>query len=65
VYNTGLRVFKTEWGTDEHPLGYTMIGDGVPRAAPPKLEKFVGTVIRHSPAFVCTMTGELLYRHFA
>lgn len=63
--NQGLRDFKSRWGAEETPLGYSAIagrvkeqhGDG-------RLMQAMGTVIRRSPLWVTQTMGELLYRHF-
>jgi lipid II:glycine glycyltransferase (peptidoglycan interpeptide bridge formation enzyme) len=63
IANEGLRQFKCRWGAAETPLSYSVVGspslstDGRLRQA---MEKF----IRHSPPWVCRITGELLYGHF-
>lgn len=61
----GLRRFKSGWGSLEVPLIYTRIG-GKPHAGGPSVSKqLVSSVIKHSPEFVCRMSGRLLYKHFA
>jgi hypothetical protein len=64
--NTGLRMFKSGWGTVEHPLGYTTIADEPPKiGATSKLDEITSFVIRKSPLLVCKLSGQLLYKHFA
>lgn len=63
--NEGLRRFKRSWSAIEHELVYTILADHPPKSGPSKLDAVVGPVIRHSPEFVCTLSGELLYKHFA
>jgi len=65
--NQGLRRFKTSWGAGERPLVYSVFGaegtrgvDGGGRAA-----SILAPVIRRSPAAVCRLAGELLYRYAA
>jgi len=66
AHNTGLRQFKSGWGSTESPLFYSYYpappSDNLLRMA---REKIVGPVIKHSPEFVCRLTGELFYRYFA
>jgi len=60
-----LAAFKRSWGATEHELSYARITEagitGAPIARHPRLE----TVLRRSPAIVCRVTGELLYRYAA
>ena len=63
--NEGLRRFKKEWGSREMPLGYSTIANAQPKAGSSRFSDFVGVVIRNSPDFVCKLSGELLYKHFA
>jgi CelD/BcsL family acetyltransferase involved in cellulose biosynthesis len=62
--NAGLRAFKSGWGAQEHPLTYSSVGaaaaDGLALGA-----RLVRPVIQHSPAWVCRLAGELLYRYAA
>ena len=60
-----LRAFKAGWGAEEVPLIYTHIG-----TLAPKLERGLAPValahlIRHSPAVVGRVLGEVLYRYAA
>jgi hypothetical protein len=64
--NTGLRLFKSGWGTVEHALGYSTIADEPPQmCATSKFDVLSNFVIRHSPALVCKVSGSILYKHFA
>jgi hypothetical protein len=63
--NEGLRRFKRGWAATEHELAYTVIADRPPKTGPPTLETLFGPVLRLSPEFVCELSGELLYKHFA
>ena len=65
-----LAAFKRSWGASEEPLVYSVLasdargsrgGSGSRGTA----ARLLGTVIRHSPAFVCRASGELLYRFVA
>ena len=61
--NDGLRAFKASWGAEERPLVYTHLGR--PPAAVRDRAKLLRPVIRHSPAVVCRVLGEALYRRAA
>jgi len=61
--NDGLRRFKSLWGAQEVPLLYSFIPSAPNRSAN-NLMTISRVDIRHSPAWVCRVTGELLYRHF-
>ena len=64
--NRGLREFKLGWGTTEHELAYTYFGSRSPGSVGAgRLHGLGGAIIRHSPAFVCRASGELLYRYAA
>lgn len=63
--NKGLRYFKRSWSATEQELGYTVLADRPPKPGPSKLDAVIAPVIRRSPEFVCTLSGELLYKHFA
>src|SRR6266540_160113 len=57
-----LRRFKLGWGTQEHPLEYTLLGvaeTGGRRLEPPRI---VRSAIRRSPRWVVRALGEVLYR---
>ena len=60
--NDGLRQFKLNWGTREEPLTYTVLGQ-LDRQATRKLEPALGSIIRHSPAWVGRAIGARLYRY--
>ena len=66
IVHEGLRKFKSGWGSVEVPLYYSFY------PVAPSDSKFnfiknkvVSPVIRHSPTFVCRLTGELFYKYFA
>lgn len=65
VVDIGLRNFKKNWGMKEVQLTYTSFT----KTHPPKNKKAIlnnsKAIIRRSPRWVCRLTGELLYRHFA
>jgi lipid II:glycine glycyltransferase (peptidoglycan interpeptide bridge formation enzyme) len=63
IENTGLRKFKSRWGTMEEPLDYSIISSKQDLTANNRLENALHSVIEHSPQWVCRLTGELLYRH--
>jgi CelD/BcsL family acetyltransferase involved in cellulose biosynthesis len=60
-----LRRFKNSWNATEQDLNYTIIADRRRSERLPKLQTALGHVIRHSPEFVCRLSGEVLYKHFA
>ncbi len=61
----GLRKFKDGWGAKEEPLVYSVIAEEPARSSSGRVNKAMGTVIRHSPAGVCRVLGELFYRYAA
>lgn len=65
VSDSGLRSFKTSWGTNEKPLIYSTIAFSPPSKKSSRLQDIMGTIIRKSPIWVCRVTGELLYKHYA
>jgi CelD/BcsL family acetyltransferase involved in cellulose biosynthesis len=62
--NFGLRQFKNRWGAEEQPLTYGVLSATSPRSADGKLVSLMQLVLRHSPLWVCRLSGELLYKHF-
>jgi CelD/BcsL family acetyltransferase involved in cellulose biosynthesis len=60
----GLRRFKRGWGAHEEPLIYSVVGSE-PRPDRGQGERLVGTIARHSPAWVARTGGRLLYRYAA
>jgi CelD/BcsL family acetyltransferase involved in cellulose biosynthesis len=59
-----LLAFKRQWSTSEEPLRYTVLGrretstrGGLASAAEP--------VVKHSPAWVCRVLGDVFYRYMA
>ncbi len=62
--NHGLREFKLGWGTRETSLFRSYLGSGAGRRTSGLKEKALSAVIRHSPALVCRVVGELMYRHY-
>jgi CelD/BcsL family acetyltransferase involved in cellulose biosynthesis len=67
ISDEGLRFFKNGWGSQEQILHYSMLADRLPaeHSANSLHQRVMTTVIQHSPAWVCRLTGELLYGHFA
>ncbi len=61
----GLRKFKQGWGTVEEPLYYSYYPKA-PGDSKFKLvkNKIVAPIIKHSPKFVCRLSGELFYKYF-
>jgi len=64
VANVGLRNFKRGWGTVEQSLPYSFIASSPASSGSGLFHRLAGTVIRHSPSFVCRGIGEALYKHF-
>jgi CelD/BcsL family acetyltransferase involved in cellulose biosynthesis len=61
----GLRHFKLGWGSTEQIVPYTVLSSRAPGlAAGGRLNRSLAKFIRHSPAWVCQMMGELFYSHF-
>jgi hypothetical protein len=62
VEDTGLRRFKSSLGGQERPLLYTRIPAGLPEVGgwAPRL---LHPILTRSPAWVCRVAGELLYRY--
>ena len=63
--NVGLRKFKSRWGAEETPLTYSTLSTKPLSSTSENLERLMHTLIRNSPPWVCRLTGELLYKHFA
>jgi Acetyltransferase (GNAT) domain len=62
--NSGLRAFKSGWGAMEEPLVYSSSHAGSSSTIVDIAMPLAHSVIRHSPPWVCRVTGELLYKHF-
>ncbi len=65
IDNVGLRSFKQRWGAAETPLTYSYFPASARQPLSPKITSFMHFVIRNSPLWVCSTTGNLLYRHLA
>ena len=63
--NVGLRTFKNGWGTAESDLDYTILSTSPPTPSNDTKDKLVARVIRNAPKFVCRLSGEILYKHYA
>jgi len=66
--NTGLRKFKEGWGTEESTLVYSTLAEDNSTAlglGSERVSDLFNQIIQKSPAWVCRVTGELLYKHFA
>ncbi len=61
--NTGLRDFKSRWGAQEMPLSYTSLGREVNQSHNPYFLKVLRGVIQKSPAWLCRLSGEFLYKY--
>jgi hypothetical protein len=64
IDNLGLREFKSHWGGQETPLFYTNFNHAVNQTSNHRLMNMARTVIQRSPAWVCRLSGELLYKYF-
>jgi CelD/BcsL family acetyltransferase involved in cellulose biosynthesis len=64
IENTGLRNFKSRWGAVEEPLVYSILSRSTFPHSNDKLKHAMHSVIQHSPAWVCRLSGELFYRYF-
>jgi hypothetical protein len=62
--DAGLGEFKRRWGAIECELPYSILVGQAPKNGAFEVDGIVRAVIRHSPAFVCRLTGEMFYRHF-
>lgn len=60
-----LRRFKSQWGTVEVPLTYTVISDDVPPRSHDTLPPLAAEFIRRTPAFVARGVGAAAYRFSA
>ena len=65
INNLGLRSFKNGWGAQESILTYSVLSATPPSRIMDRLSGIMGATIRHTPSWVCRVTGELLYGHFA
>ena len=64
--NEGLREFKRGWGTSEQELFYSSIGaPATDSQSSVKVERLLGTLIRHSPPWVARAIGASLYKYAA
>jgi CelD/BcsL family acetyltransferase involved in cellulose biosynthesis len=63
--NAGLRAFKRGWGGEERPLRYSALAPGAAAGAEGIASRALGAAIRRGPKWVCTMTGQALYRYAA
>ncbi len=63
--NQKLRDFKRGWAAEEELLPYATIARYSAGPSSQRVRDLIGTVIRHSPVFVCRALGEVLYGHYA
>ena len=63
VDNEGLRRFKSGWGAHEAVLTYSTLADKGPRSSNHRAAALLQPVLRRTPAWVCRVTGELLYKY--
>jgi hypothetical protein len=62
--NQGLRTFKSRWGAHEKPLFYTSLGANSNHGGEGRIMGYMHKILEKSPAWVCRLSGELLYKHF-
>lgn len=65
INNTGLRNFKNGWGAQETVLTYSILSDNPHKRNSDRLSSIAGPIIRRVPRWMCRITSELLYKHFA
>jgi lipid II:glycine glycyltransferase (peptidoglycan interpeptide bridge formation enzyme) len=65
ITNRNLRDFKSGWGAEEQALTYSSISLKPIITRTGRLNTIVERVIKKSPLWVCRLSGELLYKHFA
>jgi CelD/BcsL family acetyltransferase involved in cellulose biosynthesis len=63
--NGGLRAFKRGWGGEERPLRYSALTPGAASGAEGIGSRALGAAIRRGPKWVCTVSGQALYRYAA
>jgi hypothetical protein len=61
IDNAGLRTYKSRWGAKEMALFYSY-APTLPLRRSNLLMNILNTTIRHSPDWVCRLSGECLYR---
>lgn len=62
--NRGLRRYKKGWGAQEESLPYSIFGKKTSFSSNSVIRKSMGYILKHSPAFICKVSGNLLYKHF-
>jgi CelD/BcsL family acetyltransferase involved in cellulose biosynthesis len=62
MVNSGLRHFKSRWGSEETELVYSY-APVIPSGIPTKYMNLLGKIIKISPLWVCRLFGEILYRY--
>lgn len=65
ISNVGLRNFKNKWGAKETPLPYAILPARSYSSPNKRIERVMHSIIRNSPSWVCRVSGELFYKHFA
>jgi lipid II:glycine glycyltransferase (peptidoglycan interpeptide bridge formation enzyme) len=63
--NLGLRAFKRKWNTVETELPYHYLPHAPNNPGQGNAAQLLKWVIQRSPLFVCRLSGEALYKHFA
>ena len=59
----GLRSFKAGWGAKEEALVYSFVSDDLTAVPVHRSSGLIAPAIRHSPAWVTRLLGELIYRY--
>ncbi|MDD5368283.1 MAG: GNAT family N-acetyltransferase [Anaerolineaceae bacterium] len=65
ISDIGLLDFKKRWGSETTSLPYSFIPDQETRKKADPMVSLMKLVIRHSPIWVCRLSGELFYRFSA
>jgi CelD/BcsL family acetyltransferase involved in cellulose biosynthesis len=64
IENKGLQRYKRGWGSEEAPLNYSLLSNSPERNPQGHLIATAARcVIKHSPVWLCRITGEMLYRY--
>lgn len=65
IHNEGLRKFKDGWGARETPLVHSVATLTPPRPSSHRLLGATQAILMRSPAWVCRLAGEILYKYAA
>ena len=64
IDNSGLRKFKSGWGTNEYSLIYSFYPKQYHSSLSKLKDKIISPLIQNSPKFVCQLIGEIGYKYF-